>query len=107
MVLNKGEFIRRFLLHVPKPGLKVVRYYGLYASCKREELNQCRKELGQTEVKEPEKIEWQEYCKEKGMDHPESCPVCGKDLIKGKEFEPGDGMLLRLKLNIEDRKRLV
>ncbi len=106
MRLSPQEFMRRFLLHVPKPRLQVVRYYGLYASCKREELNQCRKELGQAEVKEVEKIEWQEYCKERGVDHPESCPVCGKELIKGRKFKPGEAMLIRLKLNIDERKRL-
>ena len=40
-VLKTEEFIRRFLLHVPKKGTKVVRYYGLYSSSKRKELEIC------------------------------------------------------------------
>ena len=31
MTLPVDEFIRRYLLHVPEPNAKVVRYYGLYA----------------------------------------------------------------------------
>ncbi|WP_239559209.1 IS91 family transposase [Sporohalobacter salinus] len=98
MTLDTEEFIRRFLLHVPKPNLKVVRYYGLYASCKRETLNKCRKELGQAKVKEPEEIKWQEYCKEKGGEDLQNCPVCGKELIKGRKFDSEETPIVKAKL---------
>uniref|UniRef100_UPI000476B307 transposase n=1 Tax=Orenia marismortui TaxID=46469 RepID=UPI000476B307 len=93
MTLKVEEFIRRFLLHVPMPHLKVVRYYGIYAGCKRDELNKCRQTFGQDEVREIEKIEWQDYCEEHGK--AAVCPVCGKKLVKGREFK---GVELRLLL---------
>jgi hypothetical protein len=33
MMLSSSEFIRRYLLHVPCPHIKIVRYYGLYKVC--------------------------------------------------------------------------
>ena len=38
MTLPIAEFIGRYLLHVPAPGTRVVRSYGLYAPTKREAL---------------------------------------------------------------------
>jgi hypothetical protein len=35
MSLPIVEFLRRYLLHVPPPGTKVVRGYGLYAPTKQ------------------------------------------------------------------------
>lgn len=44
--LTPGEFLRRLLLHVPVPGVHMVRHYGLYASASRDKRNQCREKLG-------------------------------------------------------------
>ncbi len=111
MTLKTEEFIRRFLLHVPMPHLKVVRYYGIYASCKRDELNKCRETFGQDEVRDIEKIEWQDYCEEHGK--AAVCPVCGKKLVKGREFKAGKlkillfmmGKELNSDLTLRDRQR--
>lgn len=83
--LRTKEFIRRYLLHVSKPYLHVVRYYGLYSSSKKEELNKIKKQIGQEiiDIEEIE-IEWQEYCEKQGDKHPEVCPICGKKLVRGR-----------------------
>lgn len=85
--LKTEEFIRRYLLHVPKPYLHVVRYYGLYSSSKKEELKRIKEQLGQ-EIKDKEiEISWQDYCEAQGGDeHPEACPICGKKLVRGRSF---------------------
>jgi hypothetical protein len=77
-----AEFIRRYLLHVPEPGTKVVRCYGLYAPTKCAALAVCRVQLGQEPVVQPPVLDWQTACQDRGDDHPERCPVCGRRLIR-------------------------
>jgi hypothetical protein len=78
MTLPVAEFIKRYLLHVPAPHTKRVRYYGLYATTAQEELSLCRSSLG-LEPSASEEIEWQP---EKRHDYPECCPVCGRPLLR-------------------------
>jgi hypothetical protein len=78
MTLPVAEFIKRYLLHVPAPHTKRVRYYGLYATTAQEELSLCRSSLG-PETSVSEDIEWQP---ENRPDYPECCPVCGCQLIR-------------------------
>jgi len=82
IVLTVTQFIQRYLLHVPCPYSKIVRYYGLYAPTAEDELNCCRNLFGQEAVSEPNVIDWQNYCEKKTYDHPERCPVCGSRLIQ-------------------------
>jgi hypothetical protein len=82
LTLPLAEFIRRYLLHVPEPGTKVVRFYGLYAPTKREALAVCRTQLGQGPVVQPPVLNWQAYCQDRGDAHPERCPVCGRRLVR-------------------------
>jgi hypothetical protein len=82
LTLPLAEFIRRYLLHVPEPGTKVVRCYGLYAPTKYEALAVCRAQLGQAPVEAPERLDWQRACQARGEDHPERCPRCGRLLIR-------------------------
>jgi hypothetical protein len=82
MTLPMEEFIRRYLLHVPEPGTRVVRSYGLYAPTKREALDVCRAQLGQGPVVQPSVLDWQTACQDRGDDHPERCPVCGRLLVR-------------------------
>jgi len=77
-----AEFIRRYLMHVPEPGTKVVRCYGLYAPSKCAALAVCRVQLGQEPVVQPPVLDWQTACQDRGDDHPERCPVCGRRLIR-------------------------
>lgn len=81
MTVSLEEFLRRYLLHVPEPGTKVVRFYGLYAPTQREELAVCRAQAGQEPVEAPAFLDWQTACRAQGDDHPERCPVCGCLLV--------------------------
>ena len=78
--LTIGDFIKRYLLHVPAPHSKVVRYYGLYAPNRRQDLESCRAVLGQEPIQDVPDLTWQEFCSTKGDEHPERCPVCGKTM---------------------------
>ena len=82
MKLPVAEFIRRYLLHVPIPYTKVVRYYGLYAPTAKKDLSFCRALFAQEAVKEPESIDWQTFCEARGDAHPEKCPLCGRRLVR-------------------------
>jgi hypothetical protein len=81
MTLPIAEFIQRYLLHVPPPGTKVVRGYGLYAPTKGAALARCREQLGQGPVVRAAGLDWQTACSQRGEDHPERCPVCGCLLV--------------------------
>jgi hypothetical protein len=82
MTLPSAECIRRYLLHVPAPGTGVVRSYGLYAPTKRQDVAVCREPLEQGPVIQPAVLDWQTYCRARGVDHPEHCLVCGRRLIR-------------------------
>lgn len=88
MELSVNDFVRRVLLHVPEPGHKIVRAYGLYAGSRRSDLNSCRQLLGQKPVQEPEKRTWQECVTGLGDTDPSRCPVCGVRLIQREVFRP-------------------
>ena len=81
MTLPVDHFIQRYLLHVPEPRTKVVRYYGLYNPGKKAQLEKCREGFDQDPIEESEFPDWQTYCEGRGDDHPELCPICGKRLI--------------------------
>lgn len=81
MTLPIAEFIRRYLGHVPQPGTKVVRGYGLYAPSTWVAVARCREQLGQGPVVRAAVLAWQTACSQRGEDHPERCPVCGRLLV--------------------------
>jgi hypothetical protein len=81
MTLPVEEFIRRYLLHVPIPGSRVVRAYGLYAPTKGAALALCQEQVGQGPVVKPMALDWQTACSQQGTEHPERCPVCGQRLV--------------------------
>ncbi len=82
MTVAVAEFLQRWLLHVPPPGLAVVRSYGLYAPAKREAVAPCRQALGQAPLAPPPTLDWQTFCAQQGPQHPERCPVCGQRLLR-------------------------
>ncbi len=86
--LSVEDFLQRWLLHVPPPGLQVVRAYGLYAPTKRAALAQGRHALGQAPLDTPPALDWQTYCAQRGEQHPECCPVCGQRLIRTATVAP-------------------
>lgn len=86
--LSVEDFLQRWLLHVPPPGLQVVRAYGLYAPTKRAALAQGRQALGQAPLEAPPALDWQTYCARRGERHPECCPVCGQRLMRREAIPP-------------------
>ena len=86
--LSVEEFLQRWLLHVPPPGLQVVRAYGLYAPTTRAALAQARQTLGQPPLVAPLALDWQTYCAQRGAQHPERCPVCGQQLLRTATVPP-------------------
>jgi len=88
LTLGVAEFLQRWLLHVPPPGLQVVRAYGLYAPSKRDALVQSRRLLGQAALTVSPVLDWQTYCAQQGPQHPECCPVCGQRLIRTATVPP-------------------
>ena len=88
MELSVNDFVRRVLLHVPEPGHKVVRSYGLYAGSRRQALDRCRELLGQGPVQEPKTRTWQECVAGFGETNPGQCPVCGARLVQREVFRP-------------------
>ena len=87
MTLPIGEFIGRFLQHIPLANSILVRSYGIYSPSKKDDLSLCREILGQGPVKEPDFVDWQS-CFEQSDDHPELCPICGKRLILTEILPP-------------------
>ena len=87
MTLPIGEFIERFLQHIPEPKAILVRSYGLCAPNKKDDLVKCRELLGQGPIEEPDKISWQD-CFKDSTNHPELCPVCGKRLVISSILNP-------------------
>jgi len=65
-----------------------VRAYGLYAPATRATLAQARQVLGQPPVAVPPTLDWQTYCAQQGAQHPECCPVCGRQLIRTATVAP-------------------
>ena len=101
MELTLNDFVRRVLLHVPEPGQKVVRAYGIFAGSRRADLNRCREMLGQGPVEETEVRSWQECVTKLGDKDPSRCPVCGARLIQKEVFRP-DFKILTRKFPLKD-----
>lgn len=88
MELPTGEFLRRLLQHVPEPGRKVIRSYGLYAGSRRKDLESCREMQGQEPIPEPEVLTWQDCMSKFGDGNCGKCPVCGATLIQREVIAP-------------------
>ncbi len=73
--LSVEEFTGRWLQHVPMPGHRVVRSYGLYHHALRESLESCRRHLEEHEGKKTPPR------REKEPPSTCCCPECGAQLI--------------------------
>jgi hypothetical protein len=82
MTLPLEAFLQRYLRHVPVPGTRVVRAYGLYAPTARAALACGRAQVGQGPVGAPVVLDWQTACRDRGEAHPERCPRCGRLLVR-------------------------
>lgn len=82
--LRYPEFFDRLFQHVPLPGFRMVRYYGLYAHLK---------DLPPLPVKERpamvEKLTWRELQIVKTGEDPLICPTCRRELIFVQMAFPG------------------
>ncbi len=81
MTLPLAEFLRRYLLHVPRPGTHVVRGYGLYASTQRAALADCHRQLGHTRLATPAVGAGPPESGAPCPDTGERCPICGQGLV--------------------------
>ena len=75
MKLSVEEFTGRWLQHVPMPGHRVIRSYGLYHHALRESLESCRRHLEEHEGKKTPPR------REKELPASCCCPECGAELI--------------------------
>jgi Putative transposase len=82
MTLSLEDFLRRYLLHVPVPGSRVVRAYGLYAPTKGDDLAVCRAPLGSVSVATPVELAGSADGSVPSALEPERCPVCGRRLLR-------------------------
>jgi hypothetical protein len=82
MTLPWEACIRRYRRHVPAPGTRVVRSYGLYAHPARVTLACGRAQVGQGPVVAPVVLDWQTACRDRGEAHPERGPRCGRLLVR-------------------------
>jgi hypothetical protein len=88
MSLPFNQFIDRLLLHVPKHRAIMVRSWGLFAHCRKDDLALCREQLGQLPEEDVKFLDWQTLCSKRGIEHPEKCPVCGCLLRCSETFGP-------------------
>lgn len=80
MTLPMPEFLNRLFSHIPPPGLQVVRAYGLYSRTGQQALAQCREQLGGASL---EDLPPPQAPAEASAGAPvETCPVCGRSLIR-------------------------
>ena len=78
--VSQVEFIRRLAEHVPEPRHQMIRYAGIYASGKRDELAQCRAALGMSPAEEGQPLTAAAYLERLGLTARLRCPVCGRRL---------------------------
>lgn len=90
--LGAGEFLQRFLTHIPPAGVHVVRVFGLFHHAKRTLLNRVRALKGQLPFEGTHEPTWAELCSSR-CPEPPRCPVCGRPLIT--VYVRGTGLPLR------------
>lgn len=82
--LRYPEFFERLLQHVPLPGFRMVRYYGLYTHFK-----DLPPTPGKTQAAMVEQLSWRELQIEKTGADPLVCPTCGRALVFVQMAFPG------------------
>ena len=90
LTLKIAEFLRRLVLHIPLPGMRVVRSYGLYHHSQREKLEQARKLLGGGSVLDDDDADRTGAGETSPQEsEPLRCPVCQRELVRGAELARG------------------
>lgn len=75
ITMSGAEFVRRILEHIPLPGLRMVRAYGLYASARRADLERCRAQLPAPPAPTEDDAT---FTSDLDVDR---CPICNKTMI--------------------------
>jgi hypothetical protein len=84
------DFLGRVLEHVPPPRMHTVRWCGLYASSRRDDLNRARTALGQPALQSASPpVRWQDVLRRLGDDAATRCRVCGAELVTWGHFRRG------------------
>jgi hypothetical protein len=91
MHLTGEEFLRRFCLHIQKKKFRKIRYFGIYATSNRKQLNQIRSDSDPTSLQSPEKKTWKEIIREVWMHDPCICPECNIGVLFTVEIIPPSG----------------
>jgi hypothetical protein len=97
------EFIRRLIQHIPAKGLKLIRYYGLYARCKIQKVRAIIERIFSNVkhiVQEFSELitrgipnDYRRRLKESfGLD-PLKCPKCGEEMVLFKIWHPKYGSI--------------
>ena len=89
--LSVEEFLRRLLLHIPLPGMKMVRSYGLYAHTCRDELEQARSQIVPSEEWLAARKRLDRAAEKRRADQPR-CPICGRLLVVVTDSEERSGV---------------
>jgi hypothetical protein len=88
MTLATGEFIRRFLIHLPPGGFHRIRHYGLFASSKRaENIARARQLLAVPKPQNENAAADTDSNEPQTLSHP--CPCCGGSMIVIEIFQRG------------------
>jgi len=88
MSLPVEQFLARLLQHVPRPGMHMVRSYGLYANSQKPQLEVAREQQGQGPIELPETLAWHDLWDRLERGGPQRCPVCSAVLVRGGEIPP-------------------
>jgi hypothetical protein len=83
--LSVADFLQRWSQHIPPKRFVMVRYRGLYATSKGDELNAARRALGQSDCKSVEPASWAELAQRLGFGSAARCPICGGELLCVRE----------------------
>jgi hypothetical protein len=75
MVLDMGEFIRRFSLHILPKGFMRIRHYGILSSSRKQKSLPVIHQQLNSEYQVEEKKNWKEISTDLGF-NPDCCPSC-------------------------------
>jgi hypothetical protein len=75
MILDIGEFIRRFSLHILPRGFVRIRHYGILSSSRKQKSLPVIHQQLNSEYHVEEKKTWKEISADLGF-NPDCCPVC-------------------------------
>jgi hypothetical protein len=90
MTLATGEFIRRFLSHVPPKGFHRIRHYGLFANGQRTDNVAKARELLAVPAPLANTTEPNSSDDPAERVHPRACPCCGSPMLIIEVFARGE-----------------